>query len=54
MGKKIPSFAPEKGAKKENVGHTEKKTPTFFKNSPTFFRKSPTFWFVLSDIRGIR
>lgn len=67
-GRKIPSFAPEKGAKKENVGHTEKKTPTFFKNSPTFFRKSPTFfgktptffrksptfWFVLSDIRGIR
>ena len=35
-GRKIPSFAPEKGAKKENVGHTEKKLPRFFGNLPRF------------------
>lgn len=35
-GRKIPSFAPEKGAKKENVGHTEKKLPRFSKILPRF------------------
>lgn len=35
-GRKIPSFAPEKGAKKENIGHTEKKLPRFSKILPRF------------------
>lgn len=42
-GRKIPSFAPEKGAKKENVGHTEKKLPRFFGNLPRFGLFSPIF-----------
>ncbi len=50
-GRKIPSFAPEKGAKKENVGHTEKKLPRFSKILPRFsenlrhfFEKLPRFF----------
>lgn len=36
LGRKTPGFAPEKGPKKENVGHTEKNSHVFQKISHVF------------------
>lgn len=55
-GRKIPSFAPEKGAKKENIGHTEKNSHVFQKFSHVFQKISDIFWknsHVFSEISHV-